>query len=129
MGIILLPYTRGSIANMEKTWLEADEQRLFAVLVSSSPDQGNIRVQPNNRGSPIYWGVEITARSRRVSGRAEMSPSPMIPGHDVPLRLFAGWLENGVWKKGRWSVHLEGEAAGESAAAAARLAGEGVAAC
>lgn len=29
MGIILLPYTRGSIAYMEKTWLETDEQRLF----------------------------------------------------------------------------------------------------
>lgn len=111
-----------------KTWLEADEQRLFCsvgVVESRSRKYQSTTEQPR---VPRIWGWKHMQRSRRVSGRAQKSPSSMIPGRDALLRLFAGWLENGVWKKGRWSAHLEGEAAGESAATA-RLAGEGVAAC
>jgi hypothetical protein len=71
MGIILLPYTRGSIAKMEKTWLEGDEQRLFC---SVGAIESKSKIYQNTTGKASDSGIERWKQPQDRGGYQGVSP-------------------------------------------------------
>jgi len=100
MEIILLPYTHGSIANMEKDLAGSRRATPFCrVSVIESRSKGLSEYNQIFEGPRGHWGGSNARSGWGGYQRGGNVSFLTIPGCDDWLRLFAGWLESGVRRR------------------------------